>query len=169
MSGLGFDLGPPCEGQDIQLDISYLPQAIAQLIVNRGVIASNRNTGNGHFLGSAGASPGDSGGGCFSAESNSINVCSGDISITGDTTLVQLYLRPPTRARIVEYLVRLSRLEVRWRLFPPHIFNNCGSMRSASSYSSTAGSFSKPDARYRQDIWLKSETENVFKGGPLVG
>lgn len=51
----------------IQLGLSAVHQGVSPLAISTGVVSSERPNVYGHTLGSAGANPGDSGGGCFDA------------------------------------------------------------------------------------------------------
>jgi len=98
-------LGVPYQGEAyIQLGLSATTQEKTPYSVSRGVVTSTNYNSNGHFLGSAGSNPGESGGGCFSEINNTlygINVGCDRIPIHDNTTLFQLGTRHPARAHIV--------------------------------------------------------------------
>jgi hypothetical protein len=98
-------LGVPFQGETyIQLGLSAISQEKSPLSVSRGVVTSVYHNSNGHFLGSAGSNPGESGGGCYSELNNTlygINVGCERIPIHDNTRLFELGTRHPARAHIV--------------------------------------------------------------------
>jgi hypothetical protein len=98
-------LGVPYQGEAyIQLGLSATTQENTPYSVSKGVVTSVNHNSNGHFLGSAGSNPGESGGGYFSEITNTlygINVGCERIPIHDNTTLFQLGTRHPARAHIV--------------------------------------------------------------------
>ncbi len=101
-----FEIAAPYEGEEyIQLGLSAMGQDVTNpLSIARGIVTSTKYNRRGHFLGSAGSNPGDSGGGCFDERSDiiyGINVGCDEVAISGETTLCQLGTRYPARSRIL--------------------------------------------------------------------
>jgi hypothetical protein len=98
-------LGVPYEGEDyLQFGLSAIQHENTPISVSKGVFVCTNYDDQGHYLGSAGANPGDSGGGCFSERTHTlfgINVGADTIAIHGETTLFEMGSRHASRAHIV--------------------------------------------------------------------
>ena len=105
--------GPVSDGHRyVQLGLSAPHQAESPLAISTGVISSGRMNKFGHTLGSAGANPGDSGGGCFDVSWGTligINVgCdNATISIENDTG-AQIYEKISSRYAARAHIIPIA-------------------------------------------------------------
>jgi hypothetical protein len=87
----------------VQLGLSALHQQESPFAISIGVVSSERANVFGHTLGSSGANPGDSGGGCFAEYSGcliGINVGCENVPFNPDMdTVTQTYQKISTRSR----------------------------------------------------------------------
>ena len=101
--------GPVCDGRGyFQFGLSAISQEESPFSISKGVVSSQRLNCYGHALGSAGASPGDSGGGCFDENSGDligINVGCENVPVslddTGGLILEKVASRYASRAHII--------------------------------------------------------------------
>ena len=94
--------GPVVDGHRyVQLGLSALHQQESPFAISTGFVSSERPNVFGHTLGSSGANPGDSGGGCFDESSGclvGINVGYENVSFNPDMdTVTQTYHKISTR------------------------------------------------------------------------
>ena len=96
----------------IQLGLSAITQNDSPFSVSKGVISSSRLNRLGHILGSAGANPGDSGGGCFHVSNGSligINVGSEKVSINPEKdTITETYNKVSSRYAARAHIIPIS-------------------------------------------------------------
>lgn len=102
--------GPVVDGHRyVQLGLSAPHQSESPFAISTGVVSSERPNEYGHTLGSAGANPGDSGGGCFDESSGcliGINVGCENVPIsfendTGGQIYDKISSRYASRAHII--------------------------------------------------------------------
>jgi hypothetical protein len=106
--------GPVVDGDRyVQLGLSAPHQSESPFSISTGVVSSERPNEYGHTLGSAGANPGDSGGGCFDESSGcliGINVGCENVPIsfendTGGQIYDKISSRYASRAHIIPIIL----------------------------------------------------------------
>lgn len=107
--------GPVVDGHRyIQLGLSAPHQEDSSFAISSGVISSERPNMSGHTLGSAGANPGDSGGGCFNESSGCL------VGINVGCENVPISLEKETSAQIYDKIS--SRYAARAHIIPVNCF-----------------------------------------------